>query len=94
MDLRSAGCTTEPARGRVGSRPGRPGEEVDYGDSVEFSISANGLTVLQVLNELAKHAAGHPWLVVTSDGSSPRITSFGFLHDRGIVTSRGVSTMP
>src|SRR5688572_26033167 len=49
------------------------GVEVDRATSVEFSVNADGKTVLEVLSAVAQQAAPRGWLVITSGGGSPRI---------------------
>jgi hypothetical protein len=72
--------------GRPGSVLGRPGLEIDHGEQLDFSVNAAGLTVLEVLNEIARTGPGHAWFVVTAGGNVPRLTRFGFVHRYGSTT--------
>jgi hypothetical protein len=75
-------------RAQFGSTPSPVGVDVDRGDALELEIDAQGLTVLEILNEVARRAPGHAWLFVTRDGDTPRIASLGFLHNYGSGTEQ------
>jgi len=78
--------------GRPGSFLGQPGVEVDYGDQIRLAVdTANTLTVLNVLIEIAKQAPGHSWVVATA-GTPSRIVRFGFNHGFGKTTWMTVQT--
>lgn len=80
--------------GRLVSRPGPIGTEVDYGDGLDVSIDTDGSTVTDVLNTIARKAPGHPWIVITADGDSPTVASFGFVHRHGVTSRLRIDAAP
>jgi hypothetical protein len=55
----------------------------DTGEDVKLDIDAEGITVVSVLNAIARSAPGHGWLVVTTDQGEPDIMRIGFMHAKG-----------
>jgi hypothetical protein len=76
--------------GRVSSVSGPVGVEIDRGDDLDLVIDAVGLTALEVLNQIARLAPGHPWLVVTTHDDTPRVERFGFGDRYGTTTTLAV----
>jgi hypothetical protein len=67
--------------GEIGSILGQPGVEIDHGENTTISVDGRGVTNLAALNQIARQAPGHPWLVVVSQSDrAPRIVSLGFIH--------------
>jgi hypothetical protein len=75
--------------GRAGSLVGPIGVELDRGDDLQLVVEARGKTVIQVLNDIARQAPGHAWLVVTMDGDR-RIERFGFMHRYGTTSEQSL----
>jgi len=75
--------------GRAGSRLGPIGVDVDYGDDLSLTVDgAEHLTAVEILNEVARQAPGHPWIVITSGGDEPTVRRFGFAHRYGTTEVR------
>lgn len=56
------------------------GVESDRGDGVQLSTDAGGRTVVDVLNEIARQAPGHAWVVTTIGDLNTQVVAFGFVH--------------
>lgn len=77
---------------RVGSVLGPVGVDVDRGENLAVEIDARGRSLIQVLDDLARAAPGHAWLVVT-DGQTPaHIIRAGLIHQYRTTTEEPVST--
>jgi hypothetical protein len=63
--------------GRAGSSMVPPETSGEY---IPMSVDVTGLSVVAALNEIAKRAPGHAWLV-TTELSTP--IEFGFIHEFG-----------
>jgi hypothetical protein len=78
--------------GRLGSYPGAIGVEVDRGEQLQITVDGRGLTNLGVLNQVARQAAGHPWLVVVDDiARTPHIVRVGFINRAGTTTETSLT---
>ena len=84
---------TKPG-GRGGSYASPTGVDVDRGEDVELTIQADGRSVIDILNEVATLAPGHPWLVVTSNEEIARVVQFGFVHRYGTTTELRIGKPP
>lgn len=73
--------------GRPGSLLSPMGMEIDRGENVQLTVDATRRRVIDVLNEIAKQAPGHPWLVTTDDPAA-KIVRFGFMHRHGTTTEQ------
>jgi hypothetical protein len=70
--------------GRAGSYASPTGVGVDVGEDIELTIQTDGRSVIDILNEMATLAPGHPWLVVTTNEAMAPVVDL----DLSIVTGR------
>jgi len=76
--------------GQAASMLGPIGIEVDRGEQIPIRVNGSGRTVLQVLNDIALQAPGHPWFVAT-EGQPAKIIRFGFVHKHGTTTEQSIT---
>ena len=69
-----------------GSRLGRIGVEIDFGDALNLTVDTEVMTVRDVLNAIVRQASPRAWIVITTTDSSPTVRQFGFMHRWGSAT--------
>ena len=53
--------------GRVGSRIGRIGVEIDFGDALSLTVDTQIRNVREVLNTIVRQASARAWIVITTN---------------------------